>query len=254
MIIDVLYLQIYMKIVKLNAINSTNTFLRDLARESEVENFTVVVTENQTNGKGQFDNKWTSEIGKNLMFSVLYKFSDLNVDNAFYLNCAISLAIYKALSKYHKEKLKVKWPNDILSSRKKLCGILIENTVSNGKITSAIIGIGLNVNQENFPKDLPNATSLKNVMGKEIDKEKLFLELLETIKQQLLLVIDKQFTHLQKSYEQVLYKKNKPMMFRNDLLGNFLGKILGITKQGKLIIELENETIEVFDLKEIKFI
>lgn len=254
MIIDVLYLQIYMKIVKLNAINSTNTFLRDLTRESIVENFTVVVTENQTNGKGQFDNKWNSEVGKNLTFSVLYRFSDLSVDNAFYLNCAISLAIYKALSKYHKEKLKVKWPNDILSSTKKLCGILIENTVSNGKITSTIIGIGLNVNQENFPKDLLKATSLKSVTGKEIDKEILFQELLDEIQQQLFLVDNKQFTLLQKKYEQVLYKKNEPVMFWNNLSGNFLGKILGITKQGKLIVELENETIENFDLKEIQFI
>ena len=72
-----------MKIVKLNAINSTNTFLRDLARESVVENLTVVVTENQTKGKGQFNSKWTSEIGKNLTFSILYNFSTLSVDNAF---------------------------------------------------------------------------------------------------------------------------------------------------------------------------
>jgi len=242
-----------MKIVKLNAINSTNTFLRELTREAVVENFTVVITENQTNGKGQFDNKWTSEAGKNLIFSVLYRFYDLSVEKAFYLNCAISLAIYKVLSEYHKEKLKVKWPNDILSSTKKLCGILIENTVSNGRITSAIIGIGLNVNQENFPKDLLNATSLKLVTGKEIDKEILFQELLDEIQQQLKFVDNKQFTLLQKKYEQVLYKINQPAMFWNILNGNFLGKILGVTKQGKLIVELENETIEIFDLKEIKF-
>lgn len=242
-----------MKIVKLNAINSTNTFLRELARKSVVESLTVAVAENQTNGKGQFDGKWTSEVGKNLTFSILYNFLDLSIDNAFYLNCAVSLAVYDTLSKYHKEKLKVKWPNDILSSRKKLCGILIENTVSNGNITSTIIGIGLNVNQEIFPKDLPNATSLKKVTGKDIDKEKLLHELLEKIKEQLLLVAEKQFTLLQKNYEQVLYKKNQPMMFRNEISGNFLGKILGITKQGKLIVELENETLKTFDLKEIQF-
>ena len=243
-----------MKIVKLNAINSTNTFLRDLARESVVENLTVVVTENQTKGKGQFNSKWTSEIGKNLTFSILYNFSTLSVDNAFYLNCAVSLAVYDTLSKYHKKKLKVKWPNDILSSNKKLCGILIENTVSNGNITSTIIGIGLNVNQENFPKDIPNATSLKIVTGKKIDKEKLLQELLDKLEQRLLMVVNKQFILLQKSYEQVLYKKNKPVMFRNVLLGNFLGKILGINKQGKLIVELEDETLKTFDLKEIQFV
>lgn len=243
-----------MKIVKLNAINSTNTFLRDLARESVVDNFTVVLAENQTNGKGQFDNKWTSQEGKNLTFSVLYNFSDLSANKAFFLNCAVSLAVYDVLFKYHKEKLKVKWPNDILSSSKKLCGILIENTVSNGNISRTIIGIGLNVNQEIFPKELPNATSLKNVLGKEIDREKLLQELLEELEQRLLFLVQKKFTILHKNYEQVLYKKNKPEMFRNALLGNFLGKILGITKQGKLIVELENETLKTFDLKEIQFV
>ena len=242
-----------MKIVKLNAINSTNTFLKDLARDSVLENFTVVITDNQTNGKGQFESNWTSEIGKNLTFSILYKFSNLNIEESFYLNCAVSLAVYNTLSKYHKEKLKIKWPNDILSSRKKLCGILIENTVSNGQISNSIIGIGLNVNQEYFSKDLPNATSMKKVLGKEINKEKLLHELLKEIKQQFLLIDDNQFALLQKKYEEVLYKINKPAMFNNVKNEKFLGKILGINKQGKLIVELENDTLKTFDLKEISF-
>jgi len=130
-----------MKIVKLNAINSTNTFLKDMVRSSTVENFTVVVTDHQTNGKGQFENVWSSEKGKNLTFSMLCKFSALEVHNSFYLNCAVSLAIYNVVNRTIKNKLKIKWPNDILSLNKKLCGILIENTVSSGQIQHAIIGI-----------------------------------------------------------------------------------------------------------------
>lgn len=243
-----------MKIVKLNAINSTNTFLKDLVRTSEVENYTVVVTENQTNGKGQFENTWSSEKGKNLTFSILCKFSNLNVQRSFYLNCAISLAIYAVVRNYIKKKLKIKWPNDILSSNKKLCGILIENTVSNGKIVNAVIGIGLNVNQEIFPDALPNATSLKMLTGNCYDKEVILDELITAIQAQMDLITAEKFSILKSNYEKVLFRNGEPAMFKNDRYGNFLGKILGITYQGKLVVELENERLEKFDLKEIQFI
>ena len=243
-----------MKIVKLNAINSTNTFLKDLVRTTEVENYTVVVTENQTNGKGQFENTWSSEEGKNLTFSILCKFSNLNVQHSFYLNCAISLAIYTVVHNYIKKKLKIKWPNDILSSNKKLCGILIENTVSNAKIVNAVIGIGLNVNQESFSDTLPNATSLKMLTGISYDKEVILEELISTIQEQIDLITTEKFSLLKSNYEKVLFRNGEPAMFNNDRYGNFLGKIVGITYQGKLVVELENERLEKFDLKEIQFI
>ncbi len=243
-----------MKIVKLDAINSTNTFLKDLMRTSVVENYTVVVTENQTNGKGQFDNTWSSEKGKNITISILCKFSNLNAQHSFYLNCAISLAIYTVVHNYIKKKLKIKWPNDILSSNKKLCGILIENTVSNGKIVNAVIGVGLNVNQESFPDALPNATSLKMLTGNSYNKEVVLDELITAIQTQMDLITAEKFSLLKSNYEKVLYRNGEPAMFKNDRYGNFLGKILGITYQGKLVVELENETLEKFDLKEIEFI
>ncbi len=243
-----------MKIVKLDAINSTNTFLKDLMRTSVVENYTVVVTENQTNGKGQFDNTWSSEKGKNITISILCKFSNLNAQHSFYLNCAISLAIYTVVHNYIKKKLKIKWPNDILSSHKKLCGILIENTVSKGKIVNAIIGIGLNINQESFPETLPNAASLKMLTGNTYDKEMILNDLISAIQFQMHLIETEKFALLKSNYEQVLYRNGIPAMFKNERYGNFLGKILGITYQGKLVVELENETLEKFDLKEIEFI
>ena len=255
MVNEVLYLHKYsMKIVKLNAINSTNTFLKDMVRSSAVENFTVVVTDHQTNGKGQFDNVWTSEKGKNLTFSMLCSFSELEVKNSFYLNCAVSLAIYNILGRYIKKKLKIKWPNDILSSNHKLCGILIENTVSNGKVVNAVVGIGLNVNQENFPTEIQRATSLKILTEKVYDKDAVLNALIVEIEHQMTFIESQQFDLLKLNYEKVLYRNGEPSMFHSDKFGNFLGKILGITYQGKLIVELENESLETFDLKEIRFI
>ena len=243
-----------MKIVKLDAISSTNAFLKDMVRTSPVENYTVVVAENQTKGKGQFDNIWISDKGKNLTFSILCNFLKLEIRHSFYLNCAVSLAIHMVLNNYIKEKLKIKWPNDILSSDKKLCGILIENTVSNGKIVNAVIGIGLNVNQESFPETLSNAASLKMLTGLTYDKSVILDELIAAIQVQMALIQTEKFSMLKSNYEQALYRNGQPAMFKNDRFGNFLGKILGITYQGQLVVELENERLEKFDLKEIEFI
>lgn len=242
-----------MKLVKLNAINSTNAFLKDMVKNKTVENWTVVVTENQTAGKGQFENKWQSEKGKNLTFSVLCELKGLSVADSFYLNCVVSLAIYNVLIEYIPERLKIKWPNDIMSATKKICGILIENTVSKDKITRAIIGIGLNVNQEEF-KCLPNASSLKMITGTNFDKDILLEKIIEELKKQVYYLESGAFLQIKEVYERFLYKINTPSMYE-DAFGNlFMGKILGVNQQGKLLVELENETHKLFDLKEIKFL
>ena len=136
-----------MKIIKLDAIDSTNTYLRQLSSEEKLDDFTVVTAASQTAGKGQMGTKWASEKGKNLTFSVFKKVSCLENDEQFYISMATSLAIYNALKGFQIPKLAIKWPNDILSENQKICGILIENVIQNSKMTAAIIGIGLNVNQ-----------------------------------------------------------------------------------------------------------
>lgn len=242
-----------MKLVKLNAINSTNAFLKDMVSDNVIENWTVVVAQNQTAGKGQFENKWQSEKGKNLTFSVLCRFKNFKVIDSFYLNCVVSLAIYNVLVNYIPERLKIKWPNDIMSASKKICGILIENTVSKNSVTRAVIGIGLNVNQKEF-KNLPNASSLKIITGTHFNKDVLLENIIEELKKQVSFLESGAITQIHTAYLTNMYKINTPSMYE-DAFGNlFMGKILGINQQGKLQVELENETQKIFDLKEIKFL
>ncbi len=248
-----LYLHLYMKIVKLDAIDSTNSYLRDLVKQEHVENWTVVIADHQTHGKGQFDNKWSSEKGKNLTFSVLIRFKKLDVEKQFYLNYAISIALYNVLKYYIPEKLAVKWPNDILSANQKLGGILIECIVKNSSIDFAIVGIGLNVNQQVFPSPLTLATSLKNLLNRTINKEELLDKILLEMQYQMLLIQKQKFGEIKYLYEDILYKKGIPSMFVDGNKNTFLGKIVGISSEGKLTIELENESLRDFDLKEIKF-
>jgi BirA family biotin operon repressor/biotin-[acetyl-CoA-carboxylase] ligase len=240
-----------LKIIKLNAIDSTNSFLKELAQSTTLESYTVVVTKEQKNGRGQQAQKWFSEPFKNLTTSVYISNIDLEINKQKYLNFAISLAIFDALSIHQIKNLSIKWPNDILSVNKKICGILIENTIKGSKIQSSIVGIGLNVNQEKFPDSLKNASSLKNIAQKEFNLDLLLVQIIEKIQQRIAMVSLKEYDALETAYLNVLYKKNIPTMFKdsNDVL--FMGKITGISFSGNLQIELEDETLKEFRIKEV---
>jgi BirA family biotin operon repressor/biotin-[acetyl-CoA-carboxylase] ligase len=240
-----------LKIIKLNAIDSTNSFLKELAQNSHVENYTVVITNNQTNGRGQQHNLWLTKPFKNLTFSVFVNHLKLDLQHKKYLNFAISLAIFDVLYHQNIKNLSIKWPNDILSGNKKICGILIETTLKGSEIKNSIIGIGLNVNQEKFHEEIKNVTSLKNITQKDFDLEVLLNELVEKIKEKISMILSKQYAVLEKNYLNVLYKKNIPTMFKdsNDVL--FMGIIKGISINGNLLIELEDETIKELGIKEV---
>ena len=156
-----------MKIIKLNTIDSTNSFLKELAQSSSLEDYTSVVANDQTNGRGQMQHSWISEPNKNLTFSIFTTLKSLLIQHQSYLNFATALALFEVLNDLKVPNLAIKWPNDIMSGHYKLCGILIETTYSKQKIKSTIIGIGLNVNQENFPTHIPHANSLKNILDKK---------------------------------------------------------------------------------------
>jgi len=240
-------------IVKLDAINSTNTYLKGWAKENTAVQWAVVVAKSQTAGKGQQNESWQSESGKNLTFSILYRFDNLPLSQQFHLNCAISLSLYDTLLPIIGKSLTVKWPNDIMSDNKKLGGILIENTVKKGNITQSVIGVGLNVNQINFPNDLPNATSLGMISKKTYDLDKLLQSILESVKRRFELLEMKKYDTLNKVYQKTLFRRNVLSQFSD---GNkiFNGKIIKVTTAGKLQIELENKTVKEFYLKEIKYI
>lgn len=242
-----------MKIIKLDAIDSTNSFLKELNKDSSLENFTIAVTKNQQKGRGQRDANWYSEPFKNLTFSVLVNKLKLKTNEAKYINFAVSLAIFKVLEIYKIPNLFIKWPNDIMSANKKICGILIENSLSNNKINNSIIGIGLNVNQVNFP-NLERVSSLNNILGYELNLDDLLIDLTKQLKFQFELLNKKLFSNLENEYLAVLYKKDIPSMFKTDKGITFLGKIIGIATNGNLLVENENNEVEEFAIKEISFL
>jgi BirA family biotin operon repressor/biotin-[acetyl-CoA-carboxylase] ligase len=243
-----------LKIIKLSAIDSTNSFLKEMASSSTVENFTVVVTENQIKGRGQQGSTWESEAGKSLIFSVFVTFDALSVLDKKYLNYAVSLAVFEVLQQENIPRIAIKWPNDILSANKKIGGILIENSLKGSKISSAVIGIGLNVNQTRFSSTLEKANSLKLTSNRTFSLAQLLDDILVRLQSKIALLNTKNFTSLESSYLKVLHKKNIPTMFkdRKDVL--FMGIIRGISTDGKLQVELEDETLREFGIKEISLL
>lgn len=222
-----------------------------MAKKSDLENYTVIVAEEQTKGRGQQRNSWLSEPSKNLTMSIFIDDLNLKIHNQKYLNFAISLAIFKTLTALKIENLSIKWPNDIMSVNKKICGILIENSISSNKIYASIIGIGLNVNQIQFPESLKNASSLKALTNITYDLDNLLIKLIKEIRSSIKILSLEKYTQLEQQYLAVLYKKNIPTMFKNSEDVLFMGKILGISDSGNLLIELEDDIIKEFGIKEV---
>ncbi|NQY30201.1 MAG: biotin--[acetyl-CoA-carboxylase] ligase [Flavobacteriaceae bacterium] len=242
-----------MKIIKLHTIASTNDYLKEYASCNEVGDFTVVSAQDQTKGKGQLGSVWSSNIGENLTFSVFLNTSFLVIQNQFYLNCAISIAVFNVIKKMSVPQLSVKWPNDILSHHKKICGILIENVVKSTGSSYSIIGIGVNVNQTVFDSEF-KASSLKNIQGKHFDLDELLILIIVELQVQIKKLRECKFEELHKAYEKDLFRKNKPSTFKNAEGELFSGFIKSVTSSGKLQVLLEDEILQEYRLKEVKLL
>lgn len=155
-----------MEIIHLEETASTNSYLARIAAESA--HGTVVSAYRQTAGRGQRGNSWESEQGKNLTFSILLKDTGVAPSEQFQLSEACALGVAHTLRRYIGQA-SVKWPNDIYYGDSKICGMLIEHSLSGGKIGHTIAGIGINVNQTVFRSDAPNPISMAMAAGREFD-------------------------------------------------------------------------------------
>ncbi|MCL5130412.1 MULTISPECIES: biotin--[acetyl-CoA-carboxylase] ligase [unclassified Algibacter] len=242
-----------MRIIKLDATNSTNSYLRELISKGKVDDFTVVSTKKQTKGRGQMGTVWESSTSKNLTFSVFKDVSFLEMEQCFYISMVTALAALKTLKELAIPKLSVKWPNDILSENKKVCGVLIENVIKQSQLQGSIIGIGLNVNQTDF-ENLPKASSLKSISGKFFVLDEVLVALILNLKYYFGILEAGNLKVLKDEYETNLFRKDKPSTFKDAEGLMFSGFITGISSDGKLEVLLEDEIIKTFDLKEISLL
>lgn len=240
-----------MNIIKLNAIASTNDFLRQMSAKEMVENFTVVVAENQLNGKGQRGSVWVSENGKNLTFSVFVKDFQVDVSSIYLINIIVPITIIEVLTELKLVDLAIKWPNDILSDNKKIGGILIENAIKSDGMIQTVVGIGLNVNQMSFD-NLPQASSLAILKKEEFDKDLILKQIIERLKFNMTRIGDK--SYFWDKYNNLLFRKDIPTVFVNNTNQKFMAIVKGVTNNGKLQLLLEDDTINEYDIKEVKML
>ncbi|MHB9055564.1 MAG: biotin--[acetyl-CoA-carboxylase] ligase [Paludibacteraceae bacterium] len=231
--------------------DSTNNFLKEISKQESLSEGFMVYTDFQTAGKGQPGNSWESEKGKNLLFSILLKPQNIPIYKQFILSQITALAIKNVLDKYT-DNITIKWPNDIYWRDKKICGILIENSLIRDKIDRCIIGIGLNINQEIFTSKALNPVSLKQINGKELDREiilsKIHYNLMELYR-------NPDLEKIQNLYFGSLYRKNGFHPYINTVSKEyFLARIESVEPDGKLILITNKNERKEFYFKEVIFV
>lgn len=242
-----------MKIIWLDTIDSTNSeALRTLP---SLEGGTVLAAYEQTAGRGQRGNRWFVQPGKNLTFSVVLKFEagQLPAAKSFRLNILCPLVIARFL-RARGVSATVKWPNDIYVGRCKICGILVENVMGSDGVSAAVLGIGLNVNQTDFP-EVSGATSVRLLTGRELDlKESLediawmFDELLPAV------FDDDKWAELFAEYESGLFARGVQAQYVDVASGEeFTGVIRGVTEDGRLRMAVGHE-MRLYAFKEVSYI
>ena len=242
------------KIVHIDETDSTNSWLKNVQRStliaapnSQGENVQriVVWAEYQTAGRGCGTNRWESERGENLTFSMLIHPKELPATQQFHLSMAISLAICDALGQYIGD-VSIKWPNDIYWRNGKIGGILIENTLKGNIIIESIIGIGLNVNQRVFKSDAPNPVSMWQICEHETDREALLKEILEAFER----ILD---SKIREQYLSKLYRRKGYHPYA-DKEGAFMAEIVTVEDDGHLVLHDDNGKERRYAFKEVQFI
>ena len=239
-------------IVVVQETDSTNNYANRQLAETEVLEGTVFLAYNQKSGRGQLNNRWESEAGKNLTFSIVLKPYFLEIQSQFMISKVVTLGIYSVL-RSTVSGLKIKWPNDIYAGDKKLGGILIENSIMSGCITNSVIGVGLNINQEKFISDAPNPVSLKQLTGLEYE----IVPLCDQIVSEILFYYEKlkkrKWKKINQLFQEKMYRLGEEHRYKSGG-ERFTGRIIGVNAIGQLMILDEKDNVRQFHFKEVEFI
>ncbi|MEL7586014.1 MAG: biotin--[acetyl-CoA-carboxylase] ligase [Prolixibacteraceae bacterium] len=239
-------------IIHIDRTESTNNYAISEVAVNEVQDGAVFLTCRQTAGRGQRDNRWESEDGKNLTFSIFLRPSFLEAHRQFMLSKMVCLGLVSFLSR-HTENVKIKWPNDIYVGARKVCGILIENAIMGNTISQSVIGIGLNINQTSFLSPAPNPVSLKMITGMEYDLEVSLRELLSAIDLWYVRLREGRYRELDDAFYENLYRLNEWHRFRDEA-HEYTGMITGVNAIGQLCIREKDGAQHEYHFKEVEYL
>lgn len=242
--------------IYVESLASTNSYASELLSHLYIPDGSIIYTFNQERGRGQRGNSWECEPNMNITLSLILYPKFLSVNQQFLLTKMISLAVADLMAEYLGETknstdLFIKWPNDIYINNKKIAGILIENNIRENSIQSAILGIGININQLQF--ETPQATSLAFITKKQFDLMSCIERLCEYIEARYLQLKAAANTTIDDNYLHYLYKFNEWATYK-DITGFFEGKIIGVSDIGKLQVQRRSYKISEYHFKEIVFL
>ena len=243
--------QIVNTIFHITEIDSTNNYLKNLLHNQYIEDGAVVYTDFQTSGKGQRGNSWESERGKNLLFSILLHPYKIKASEQFIISQAVSLGVAQFLNKYT-DGITIKWPNDIYWREKKICGILIENTLEGDTIKDSICGIGININQAEFCSNAPNPVSLRQITGEEYNLDFMLKEVVDSIMYYYAMLQRGKSMAISDQYKNTLFRRDGFYLY-NDGNVDFCARIKNVKHNGILVLETEEGEERSFAFKEVKY-
>ena len=249
--------------IHLDETKSTNSYMAGIA--TTAEHGTVVYTDRQTAGRGQRGNSWESEPFKNVTMSILLRPENVAPNQQFWLSEISALAVERVLSKYI-GNVSIKWPNDVYYKDFKICGMLIEHSLSGGKINYTIPGIGINVNQRVFLSDAPNPISLVNVLGHEVPTS----EILDGLVDEILTMcgqLPEKAEEIHREFLSKLYRRDGFHEYQSTIRSastdglsvleegeHFQARIVNVHPDGMLALMTTEGHIHTFAFKEVAFI
>jgi BirA family biotin operon repressor/biotin-[acetyl-CoA-carboxylase] ligase len=238
-------------LIHLTSVDSTNNYATLLLQQEKIMEGTVILADYQSQGKGQAGNQWISDKESNLLFSIVLKPVFLPAERQFYLSMCISNGLSEFVSSIAGSAT-IKWPNDILVEGKKIAGILIENTIMGNMLNTCITGIGINVNQHEFPAGLENATSLAMITGKSYLLHALLSDLLKFLSSSVNNLYNGRLAIIRTNYLNNLQGLNQWAGYA-DSNGSFEGRITDVADSGELIILDREGKLRQYAFKEILF-
>lgn len=241
-----------MEIINIPATGSTNDELTERVKSGAITGPTILRATTQTAGRGQLDKTWDTQPGENLTFSIYMPWEGLLASQLFTVNMLVVAAILEVLDSYHIDAL-AKWPNDILAERRKLAGILIENTLQGTHVKHSIIGIGINVNQTQFDEKL-KATSLFLLRSKPVDLDVLFSAFAKALSRHLARVPVPPNSDLKQNYLKRLIGVANTHNYLVKETGVMLhAGVAGITNDGRIILDTTDNQQLTFGNGELLF-
>ncbi len=238
-----------MRYVILDTVGSTNI---EASRRDLYSHGDAVIALEQTAGRGQRGNRWSSRPGENLTFSLVVEPSFLETRRQFLLSECTALALTDTLNSYGVDA-RIKWTNDIYAGDRKIVGVLLEHDLAGDRLARSVIGIGINVNQTDFPEWVPNPTSLAVLTGRSYDIMDVFRTFSEKFEERYETLAGGGAAETEAGYNALLYRLGEPASFRIPGGGPFTGIIRGVRDDGTLLVESEN-VVKGYLFREIEFI